>query len=139
MKLLIFTYIIQEECKRGIMIFHIKEAREKAGYSQKDLAKIIGVAPNTFYGYESRLHDPKSDLLVKIAIACHVSTDNMESPFWTFKVTVTAEFPKPFPISGILSSNNYLLRHSAIKTDMMQIALSVLLRPCNFAQNRPTV
>lgn len=57
------------------MIFHIKEAREKAGYSQKDLAKIIGVAPNTFYGYESGLHDPKSDLLVKIAIACHVSTD----------------------------------------------------------------
>lgn len=35
------------------MIFRIKEARENAGYSQKELAKIIGVAPNTFHGYES--------------------------------------------------------------------------------------
>lgn len=57
------------------MRFYIKEARESAGYSQKELAEIIGVAPNTFHGYESGKHDPKSDLLVKIAKACHVSVD----------------------------------------------------------------
>ena len=57
------------------MDFRIKEAREKAGYSQKELAKIIGVAPSTFNGYESGNHDPKSDLLIKIANACHVTTD----------------------------------------------------------------
>lgn len=57
------------------MEFRIKEAREKAGYSQKELAEIIGVAPNTFHGYESGKHDPKSDLLIKIANACHVTTD----------------------------------------------------------------
>ncbi len=57
------------------MIFYIKEAREKAGFSQKELAEIIGVAPNTFHGYESGKHDPKSDLLVKIAQACNVSVD----------------------------------------------------------------
>lgn len=57
------------------MKFQIKEAREKAGYSQKELAEIIGVAPNTFHGYESGKHDPKSILLEKIAKACHVSVD----------------------------------------------------------------
>lgn len=44
------------------MNFFIKEAREKAGFSQKELAEIVGVAPNTFHGYESGKHDPKSDL-----------------------------------------------------------------------------
>lgn len=57
------------------MQFYIKEARELAGYSQKELAEIVGVAPNTFHGYESGKHDPKSALLVKIASACHVSVD----------------------------------------------------------------
>jgi len=61
--------------KEAPMEFRIKEARENAGYSQKELAEIIGVAPNTFHGYESGKHDPKSDLLVKIANACNVSTD----------------------------------------------------------------
>lgn len=57
------------------MKFKIKEARIKAGLSQKDLAKIIGVAPSTFNGYESGNHDPKSDLLKKIAEACDVTVD----------------------------------------------------------------
>lgn len=57
------------------MEFRIREAREKAGYSQKELAQIIGVAQNTFHGYESGKHDPKSDLLIKIAQACDVTVD----------------------------------------------------------------
>lgn len=55
--------------------FRIREAREQAGYSQKELAQIIGVAQNTFHGYESGKHDPKSDLLIKIAKACNVTVD----------------------------------------------------------------
>lgn len=57
------------------MEFYIREARETAGYSQKELADIIGVAPNTLHGYETGKHDPKSDLLLKIANACNVSVD----------------------------------------------------------------
>lgn len=57
------------------MEFRIKEAREQAGFSQKELAHIIGVAQNTFHGYESGKHDPKSDLLIKIAQACNVTVD----------------------------------------------------------------
>ena len=57
------------------MRLYIKEAREQAGYSQKELAEILGVAPNTFHGYESGKHDPKSDLLSKIANTCGVTVD----------------------------------------------------------------
>lgn len=57
------------------MKFQIKEARVQAGFSQKQLAEIIGVAPSTFNGYESGNHDPKSDLLIKIAQACNVTVD----------------------------------------------------------------
>ena len=48
------------------MKFFIKEAREKAGLSQKELAELIGVAPNTMHGYESGKHDPKADILYRV-------------------------------------------------------------------------
>lgn len=57
------------------MKYYIKEARESAGYSQKQLAEICGVAPSTFNGYETGAHDPKSDILIKIARALEVSVD----------------------------------------------------------------
>ena len=57
------------------MNFQIKEARERVGLSQKELAERIGVAPNTFHGYESGKHDPKSNLLIDIAKICGVSVD----------------------------------------------------------------
>lgn len=55
--------------------FRIKEAREMAGMSQKELAEKIGVAPNTFHGYESGKHDPKSNLLADISRICGVTVD----------------------------------------------------------------
>lgn len=57
------------------MRLYIKEARELVGLSQKELADRVGVAPNTFNGYETGKHDPKSDLLIKIARTCNVTTD----------------------------------------------------------------
>ena len=57
------------------MKFWIKEARQFAGLAQKDLAKKLGIAPTTLSGYESGAHDPKSELLTKIADICGVSVD----------------------------------------------------------------
>ena len=57
------------------MLFRIREARERAKYTQTELASLIGVAPNTFCGYENGLHDPKSKLLIKIAKECNTTTD----------------------------------------------------------------
>lgn len=57
------------------MIFRIKEAREKVGLTQKELANSLGIKPTTFNGYEKGLHDPKSEILKQIAIKCNTSVD----------------------------------------------------------------
>lgn len=62
--------------ERGeLMRLYIKEARELIGLSQKELAEKVGIAPNTFNGYETGKHDPKSDILIRIANVCGVTTD----------------------------------------------------------------
>lgn len=57
------------------MEFKIKEARVRAGISQKDLAAKLGISASTLSGYESGDHDPKSDLLSIIADECQVTVD----------------------------------------------------------------
>ena len=57
------------------MVFRIKDARERANIDQRNLAKMLGIAPSTLSGYESGTHDPKSDILSRIADICNVSTD----------------------------------------------------------------
>lgn len=57
------------------MRFYIKEARERIGLSQKELAVSLGIKPSTFNGYENGTHDPKSDILVLIAQKCETSVD----------------------------------------------------------------
>ena len=57
------------------MEFKIKEARQIAGISQRDLAKQLGISAATLSGYETSSHDPKSDILSQIADICGVSTD----------------------------------------------------------------
>ena len=57
------------------MKFYIKEARERVGLSQKELAALLEIKPTTFNGYETGAHDPKSDILVKIAKQCNTSVD----------------------------------------------------------------
>ncbi len=57
------------------MNLRIKEARERAGFSQKQLADYLHIKPNTFSGYETGAHDPKSIILMKIAKLCNTTVD----------------------------------------------------------------
>ncbi len=57
------------------MIFKIKEARERVGLTQKELAESLGIKPTTFNGYEKGTHDPKSEVLKQIALKCKTSVD----------------------------------------------------------------
>lgn len=57
------------------MIFKIKEARQIAKLTQKELAARIGVSAGTLSDYENGNHDPKSDYLSKIADECGVTVD----------------------------------------------------------------
>lgn len=57
------------------MKLRIKEARERAGLSQKQLAEYLNIKPNTFSGYETGAHDPKSNILMEIAKLCNTTVD----------------------------------------------------------------
>ena len=57
------------------MTFKIKEARQRAKLTQKELALRIGVSAGTLSDYENGNHDPKSDYLSKIADECGVTVD----------------------------------------------------------------
>ena len=55
------------------MTIRIREARERALLSQKELARRLGINAATLSGYETGSHDPKPEALVRIADACGVT------------------------------------------------------------------
>ena len=55
------------------MAVRIREARERAGLSQRDLAKALGLSAATLSGYESGGHVPRPETLVRIADLCGVT------------------------------------------------------------------
>lgn len=61
------------------MGFHenLRHYREKKGYTTKEIADLLGIAPNTYAGYEIRGREPKYNTLCKIADLLHVSTDEL--------------------------------------------------------------
>ena len=57
------------------MKFRIREARKNAGYTQTQLAELLGIKNTTLSGYELGDSDPKSDTLIKIADICGCTVD----------------------------------------------------------------
>ncbi len=53
----------------------IREKRDKADLSQKDLAKAVGVTQSAVNQYEKGTKRPSSEVLSKIAMALSTSTD----------------------------------------------------------------
>ncbi len=51
----------------------IKEAREKRGLSQRELASRVSKSPSAISSYESSVQTPPTDVLISIARALHVS------------------------------------------------------------------
>lgn len=53
----------------------IKEARVKAGLTQRELAEQLGVALTTLSGYETGRSDPKTEYLIPISRICNTTVD----------------------------------------------------------------
>lgn len=53
----------------------IRKVRKSSQRSQKQLAELIHVEPNTISAYESGTRRPSLDVVVLLAKALHVSTD----------------------------------------------------------------
>lgn len=56
---------------------NLKDARERKGLSQKDVAEKIGVAKSTYSLYESGNREPNVQTIKKIADTLNVSADNL--------------------------------------------------------------
>lgn len=97
------------------MDFRIKEARENVGLTQKELALELGIKPNTFNGYEKGTHDPKSEILKKIAIRCNTTVDYL---------------------LGIDSNKNNMTVHINAQPEITDINRNQLLRNYDFLNNR---
>ena len=53
----------------------LKELRQKAGMTQKDLASKVGVTKSVISYYELSERSPSPEMLIKLAAVFHVSTD----------------------------------------------------------------
>lgn len=85
----------------------LKEARSKAGLSQKDLALKLGTSPQNLAQYENGKRNPKKETLVKIANALDMGvtySQNGEAYFFCF---VDPEEPR--------NSENNLFNDSQLK------------------------
>ena len=56
---------------------NLREARERKGISQKDMAEKIGVAKSTYSLYESGKREPSVDTIKKIADILNISADTL--------------------------------------------------------------
>lgn len=55
----------------------IKEIREEQGIKQKELAAMIGIAPNTLSQYESGKREPDIETVKRMAVALNVTVDSL--------------------------------------------------------------
>ena len=89
----------------------IKIARENAGLTQEDLAKVIGCTPQHVSAMERGLKTPRLDTFITIANATHVSADYLLSD----------NLEENTAPANILS-----LTCSALSTDMQRRVLKII-------------
>ena len=53
----------------------IKELRKEKKLTQKDIAKVLGVSPTCYAGYEQGYREPDFKILKKICIIFEISSD----------------------------------------------------------------
>jgi transcriptional regulator with XRE-family HTH domain len=66
--------------KEGSMAYSIKELREKEGWSQAQLAAMLGVAPSTVYNWESNKVEPRLSQFKHLSLLFQVSMDDIVIP-----------------------------------------------------------
>lgn len=67
---------------------NLKKARKNKGFTQKDLAEIIGVKRSTIAGYESKNQEPSYKRLKNIASVLNCSIDSLlSSNYNNYKVS----------------------------------------------------
>lgn len=55
----------------------LKYQRELCGYTQKQMAELVGITPRSYQRYESGEREPNIDTLVQIADLFKISLDDL--------------------------------------------------------------
>lgn len=106
----------------------IKEAREKRGLSQRELADRINRSVPTISNYETNVQVPPTDVLVSIALSLHVSityfleweskefysVENLTESQKQLLDLLFCEFTKPTKTDGKLSDQQIEIIRAAI-------------------------
>lgn len=69
----------------------IKEARNKSGYTQEELGKLIGVAKSTVAGYERGSSEPSMDVLIKIMSVLEIDANYLWQDYYNEKEDFSAD------------------------------------------------
>lgn len=69
----------------------MRELREKNGYSQQDIADMLGVVAQQYYRWESGKNEPKSAIVTRLAHIYGVSTDYLYGKENTTAENITEE------------------------------------------------
>lgn len=62
---------------KGILGNTIREARIKCGYSQEELAELLGISPTHIKHIESEHRKPSIEILIKLMELLHFSFDSI--------------------------------------------------------------
>jgi len=60
-------------------MLRLKELRLKSGFSQQELAFMVGVKASTISNYEQGTREPDIETMIKIAIVLNVTVDELIS------------------------------------------------------------
>ncbi len=55
----------------------LKQQREKSGYTQKQVAELLKIAPRSYQRYELGEREPNIETLIQIANLFNISLDNL--------------------------------------------------------------
>lgn len=60
----------------------IKYLRSRVGFTQKEVSEKIGIAQQTYAGYESGKHEPNIEIMIRLADIYNVSMDYITGRYW---------------------------------------------------------
>jgi len=74
--------IAKSKLRSEIISTILKNLRVRADFSQKEIADKIGVAQQTYNGYEKGKHEPSIELIIRLADIYNVPLDYLTGRFW---------------------------------------------------------
>lgn len=111
----------------------LKYFREKAKFSQKELARVIGINVTTYNKYETRGNEPKIEILIKLANALGVDVNTLvgfqpDDHSMLLHILLSADIAfelDPDDSNALYIENTYFTENAYPKPDRMDGAVHI--------------